>query len=269
MESNERIGVGIVTYNRPHLLEKLLNSISYCNFLHDLIIVNDGDHIDNLKGWNYYLVNNKTNLGVGRSKNVALRHLMDKGCDHIFLIEDDIFIKDESVFDKYIQASKASGIQHFNFSQHGVMNKKREGNSLVPNPRFIVDYKTSKIAFYPHCVGAFSYYSRSCLEKVGLIDEEYYNACEHVDHTYSIIKADMHPPFWWFADIDESWKYLGDEEWSISKSTISSNPNHSDMMKIADGIFIRKHDMFPYEIPDTPIDSVISSIKTIKKDYNR
>lgn len=263
MESNEKIGVGIVTYNRPHLLEKLLNSISGCNFI-DLIIVNDGDHIDNLKGWNYFLVNNDTNLGVGRSKNIALQHLMDRGCDHIFLIEDDIFIKDESVFHKYIQASKASGIQHFNFSQHGMMNKRREGNSLIPNPRIVVDYKTSKIAFYPHCVGAFSYYSRASLEKVGLIDGEYYNACEHVDHTYSIIKADMHTPFWWFADIDESWNYLGDEEWSISKSTISSNPNHGEMMRIADEIFVKKHKMLPFQIPDSSIDSVKNSIKQLK-----
>jgi hypothetical protein len=149
------------------------------------------------------------------------------------------------------------------------MNKRREGNSLIPNPRIVVDYNTSKIAFYPHCVGAFSYYSRSCLENAGLIDEEYYNACEHVDHTYSIIKTDMHPPFWWFADIDESWKYLGDEEWSISKSTISSNPNHSDMMRIADGIFVRKHDMYPCEIPDSSIDYVKSTIKKLKRDsYN-
>jgi GT2 family glycosyltransferase len=263
MSSKERIGVGIVTYNRPHLLQKLLNSLNYCNFV-DLIIVNDGDRIDNLEGWNYYLVNNPTNLGVGKSKNVALRHLLDKGCEHIFLIEDDIFIKDETVFHKYIEASKVSGIQHFNFSQHGVMNKMNNGGSLTPNPRLVIDYNTSKIAFYPHCVGAFSYYSRTCLEEVGLIDEDYYNACEHVDHTYGIIKAGRHTPFWWFADINESWKYLGDDEWSLTQSTISSNPDHHTMMYNADRVFVKKHGMLPFQIPDSSIDSVKTAIKKMK-----
>ena len=268
MESDEKIGIGIVTYNRPDGLKKLLDSISYCNFA-DVVIVNDGDRIDNLPGWNYYLINNETNLGVGKSKNVALRHLLDKGCDHIFLIEDDIFIKDETVFHKYIEASKSSGIQHFNFSQHGVMNKMNNEGSLIPSPRLVIDYNTSKIAFYPHCVGAFSYYSRVCLEEVGLIDEDYYNASEHVDHTYCIIKAGMHTPFWWFADIDESWKYLGDEEWSLSQSTISSNPNHNIIIYNADQVFIKKHGMLTFQIPDSPIDSVKTSVKKIKsKIYN-
>lgn len=266
MEGSEKIGVGIVTYNRPDNLKKLLDSISYCNFL-DVVIVNDGDRIDNLNGWNYYLINNPENLGVGKSKNIALRSLMEKGCDHFFLIEDDIFIKDESVFQKYIDASKASGIQHFNFSQHGVMNKSHSTSGTIPNPRVTIDYKSSKISLYPHCVGAFSYYSKLCLEKVGLLDERYFNACEHVDHTYEIIKSNMHPPFWWFADIDESWKYLGDEEWSLSQSTISSNKNHNTIISNADKIFIEKHNMKPFQIPDTSFEEVCHTLKDIKKSY--
>ena len=266
MERDEKIGIGIVTYNRPDGLKKLLDSISYCNFV-DVVIVNDGDRIDNLPGWNYYLINNETNLGVGKSKNIALRALMEKGCDHFFLIEDDIFVKDEAVFQKYIDASKASGIQHFNFSQHGVMNKTHPMNGSVPNPRLTVDYKSSKVSLYPHCVGAFSYYSKQCLDKVGLLDERYYNACEHVDHTYEIIKADMHPPFWWFADIDESWKYLGDEEWSLSQSTISSNKNHDTIVSKADEIFIEKHKMKPFQIRDVSLETVYQSLKSIKNTH--
>jgi GT2 family glycosyltransferase len=268
MSSEERIGVGIVTYNRPHLLQKLLNSLNYCNFV-DLIIVNDGDRIDNLEGWNYYLVNNPTNLGVGKSKNIALRQLLDKGCDHIFLIEDDIFIKDETVFHKYIEASKVSGIQHFNFSQHGVMNKAYNGASSMPNPRIVIDYNTSKIAFYPHCVGAFSYYTRACLEKVGLIDENYYNACEHVDHTYGIIESGMHTPFWWFADIQESWNYLGDEEWSSQQSTISSRTDHNKLINNSDKIFIRKHGCYPGQIYQKSENEFKTCLKEIKQKYGR
>lgn len=266
MKRDEKIGIGIVTYNRPDGLKKLLDSISYCNFA-DVVIVNDGDRIDNLPGWNYHLINNNTNLGVGKSKNIALRALMEKGCDHFFLIEDDIFVKDEGVFQKYIDASKVSGIQHFNFSQHGVMNKIYSSSGIIPNPRLIIDYKSIKIALYPHCVGAFSYYSKRCLDKNGLLDERYFNAKEHIDHTYEIIKADMHPPFWWFADIDQSWKYLGDEEWSVIQSKISSNLNHTDIIKNSDKIFLDKHGLLPHQIPDIPVNALSKHIKHIKEIY--
>lgn len=264
----EKIGVGIVTYNRPELLKKLLNSIRDRNDI-DLIIVNDGDPIE-LPGYNFYVHQNETNLGVGKSKNKALKYLLEKGCEHIFLIEDDIYIIDSSVFERYIEASKVSGIQHFNYSQHGLMNKRWEQRAypdVVPNPRFIMDYGSLRIPLYPHCVGAFSYYSRKCLEKVGLIDERYFNACEHVDHTLEIIKAGMHPPFWYFADIDNSWLYLGDEPWSLENSTISSQPNHKQMMNEADKIFVEKHGHLPAQTPLITEEGVIKSLKNLRQEY--
>lgn len=261
----DKIGIGIITYNRKDLLVKLLDSIKNRND-YELIIINDGSPIE-VDGWNHYIQTNETNLGVAKSKNKALKHLLDLGCDHIFLIEDDMYIKDDTIFEKYIKASKISGIQHFNYSQHGLMNKTFDGLAN-PNPRVIIDYNDIKIALYPNCVGAFSYYSKKCLEEVGMMDERYYNACEHVDHTLMISKAGMHPPFWYFADIDESWKYLGDEEWSINQSTISSNANHSKIINDADNIFISKHGTYPRQIKDTSfleLGYIIKNIKNIKK----
>lgn len=268
MINNEKIGVGIVTCSRPLLLSKLMTSLKkYGEVIDHIVIVNDGDPISDSGLYPAFWIENETNIGVGKSKNKALKHLFNIGCDHIFMFEDDIFVKDSNVFERYITASKVSGIQHFNFSQHGVMNKTHPEKK--PNPRIVVDYKDIKIAFYPHCVGAMSYYSKKCLEKVGLIDERYFNACEHVDHTLEIIKSDLHPDFWFFADIDESWKYLGDEEWCISKSTISSNPNHQQMMKDADEIFISKHGMIPRQIPVTGEESLFKNLKHIKQAYGR
>jgi len=268
----ERIGCGIVTCNRSNLVEKCHNSIKSCEVIDDIIIINDGnDRLDINLSLDIFPVDtllrdHSNNMGVGKSKNEALQYLLDQNCDHIFLIEDDIYIKDPTVFEKYIQASKVSGIQHFNFSQHGMMNKTFD-SLKTPNPRLIIDYKSSQIALYPHCVGAFSYYSRKCLEDVGLLDERYYNACEHVDHTYEIIKKGYHPPFWYFADIDKSWEYLGDEEWSLANSTISSNPNHKQMMNDADKIFVEKHGRLPVQIVLTSEDDVVKSLKEIKKTY--
>ena len=180
-----KIGVGIITYNRPELLRKCLNSLIPAE-IHELVIINDGDPLPYDIG-SGVLIENEVNLGVGKSKNRVLKYLIDRGCDYLFLIEDDIYIKDVSVFNKYIEASKITGIEHFNFSQHGMMNKSwPEGK---PNPRVVIDYGVIKLPLYPHCVGAFSFYTRNCIEQVGYIDEKYFNAFEHVDHTYEIIQA--------------------------------------------------------------------------------
>lgn len=287
---NEKIGLGIVTYKRPELLRKLLDSIvdskeqwsmfketDYQDAEVDyIVVVDDGGDLNpedflstewlkEAVTW----ITNEENLGVGKSKNKAFRELMCKGCEHYFIMEDDIYIKHGcgSVFGDYIKASKETGIQHFNFSQHGVMNKTFDGTKK-PNPRFVLDYGNRKIALYPHCVGAFSYYSKKALDSAGLIDEQYVNACEHVDHTYEIIKKGLHPPFWYFADLPNSHQYLGDEEWSIEKSTISSKPNHKQMMADADLIFVKKHGCVPGQVPLVDVMVAAKELKRIKKEFS-
>ena len=262
----EKTGVGIISFNRPALLKKCCDSIEKCGFIDEVIVVNDGDdiHMEIPCWWQWHQT--AGSIGVGRSKNKALEYLLEQGCEHIFLIENDIYVKDPSVFEKYIQASKVSGIQHFNYSQHGNANKIPM-KFVNPNMRLLVDYGVCKVAFYFHCVGAFSYYSRKCLELAGLMDERYYNACEHVDHTYQIIKAGMHPPFWAFADIENSWEYLGDDGWSIETSTISSNPNHAQMMRDADVIFLSKHGHVPMKTPF--VEEIGPFLKNIKNTYGK
>lgn len=266
-EVKEKIGIGIVTCNRPEYLKKLLESIVNCNWA-EFIIVNDGNRLE-LPGYNYYIHNNEKNLGVGKSKNIAMKHLMSKGCDYIFIIEDDMIILDETVFDKYVQASKVSGIQHFNFSQHGYANKKSTtSNEIIPAVKTVIDYGDVKIAMYQHCVGSFSMYTRKCLEAVGYMDESYYNACEHVDHTYEIIKNEMHPPFWYFADIEESWKYIGDHGWSMQTSSICSRPDFTENVKQSDEVFMSKHGTVPRGVYHATQQELIDSLKKIKQKWS-
>jgi len=108
---SEKIGIGILSCNRPDFLSNLLKSLEGCGYIDEIIVVNDGDFLNPIdfckNSWMSKCgewVNNPANLGVAKSKNKALQHLLDEGCDHIFLIEDDMFIKDETIFDKYIEA---------------------------------------------------------------------------------------------------------------------------------------------------------------------
>ena len=125
-----KIGVGIITCNRPEYLSNLLRTIPITK-IDTLVVVNDGD-VKNKLNLSYpgVWLQNEENLGVGKSKNKAMQYLYDKGCDYIFIIEDDMIIKDENVFDRYIQAYKKSGIHHFNYGPGSPFNRKQNINSI-------------------------------------------------------------------------------------------------------------------------------------------
>ena len=54
-------------------------------------------------------------VGVGACKNIAAKRLLDAGCMHIFLVEDDVKIKKDSVFTEYIKTAREFNIEHLNF----------------------------------------------------------------------------------------------------------------------------------------------------------
>lgn len=278
-DMKDKVGIGIVTCNRPDYLRALLDSIKHCNWA-ELVIVNDGDHIDNLEGYNYYLINNETNLGVGKSKNKAMQHLLDIGCDYIFIIEDDMVILDDTVFDKYIQASKVSGIQHFNYGPGSPFNRKQSiqnfdlhnrdqlSNISTPAPRLTIDYNECALDLYEHCAGLFSFYTKEILQKVGLNNEGFYNAWEHVEHTYRIILQEGHPPFWWFADIKDSVKYISVQKDAIKKSSTSQDKEKwFENIRRGRELYKDIHGIYPNFTPQSSKTSVISSLKNIKEKW--
>jgi len=273
-----KIGLGIITCNRPQYLQKLLDSISQINDLDELIIINDGKEITEIDISHVAHINNETNLGVGKSKNKALKYLVGKDCDYIFLIEDDMLILDQAVFKHYIKASNVSGIQHFNFGPGSPFNRKQKiknfdlhnrhmlDEDTEPNPRVIIDYKEQQIALYQHCTGTFSFFTREVLDNVGYIDENYTNAWEHVDHTYNIIKAGYHPPFWWFADLANSHKLIAPQANAINNSTTSKNTEvWMRNVQINAEKYARKHGHYPAQALDTPQDKVVEILKKLKQ----
>jgi len=228
---NHKIGLGLITCDRPDFFKKSSNSISKIDCIK--VVVDDGENkvetvLDRVDTDN-------PKSGVGKAKNKALAYLIDKGCEHIFLMEDDIEILDEKVFDVYIKASWTTGIKHFNFGLHGNHNKDLNGNITA---RKIINYPDeTKIVLYPNVLGAFSYYHIDVLNKVGLMDEQFYNALEHVDHTYQIIKEGYHPYFRWFADVLEANDFLKDIVPDHQESKIRSE---EDFIKN----FFENHDRF-------------------------
>ena len=243
---NEKIGLAVITYNRPDYFKQCMESLKKYNYGGaDYIIVvedcSDPEYEDayNLVYHDLYkdaipIIRHLFNRGVAVSKNDALEELLNKGCTHLFLMEDDILMNSKNTCKNYIDYCKIVkrymnfDLKHLNFALHGPMNKGRKSTH-------------EGICVYPNCVGAFSYYHKDVIEKVGLLDEEFKNAWEHVEHTYRIIQAGFHPPFWKFADVPISDKLLKEIPGSIDSSSIRPRDDWKQNIDQGQLYWIRKH----------------------------
>ncbi len=255
-----KIGVGIITCNREIMYGVCLNSI-HNDWYDEIVTVNDGDK-DILCRGDY--IKTTGGEGVGKAKNKAIKHLLQKKCDYIFLVEDDMKFKG-NLFEQYIKAYKKTGIHHLMFAYHGPANKGNISKG-EPQPRKIIDYGSIQIALNQHCVGAVCFYTRECLEDIGVYDETYTNAFEHVDHSYELAKKNYSPPYWWWADIANSLDFVEEQACSEENSAIRPRSDWQSNIREAWEKFTDKHGIGPTSVPDTDPGEVVKILKHIKNE---
>jgi len=239
----EKVGIALITCDRLAYFKQSYNAlVEYSNGgATEVVVVDDGS----IDGTQEYIKENvkshsilhSKRQGVAIAKNDALQYLLQKGCTHLFVIEDDILVKDSKVCLKYVKYARQHNLHHLNFALHGTLN--------IGNLRH---YKNT-IACYPECVGAYSYYSKEALERVGLLDPIFHNAWEHMEWTYRASIAGLTTPFWYFADHPESAELLGEIPGSIVNSCIRADKNWERNVVKAEWYFKRKHGV---ELPIRP-----------------
>ena len=257
------IGIAVITFNREKQIEKVLSAIdkTVADFF---VVVNDtegGYSVDYPD--HYHIIQHDKNKGVGPSKNDALKYLMEKDCEHLFLIEDDMLVKDSSVFQKYIDLYKRSGVKHFNFSYHGPANM----NNGKPNPKFGIEYDENiKMAINKHCVGAVEYFHKDVIDDIGYIDETFKNAWDHPEHTFRAIKQGYHPPFWNFADLYDSYNYFEEIGNVKDNSVIRKGDDHTKNIAEGREYFKQKHGVDILHIPETTQQSIYAYLERKEKE---
>lgn len=260
---NKKIGVGIVTYNRPQFLEKLLSSLEQSgDYIDELVIINDGDELPNLDQYiPHTMLQNATNINVGASKNRAMQYLLDQGCDYIFTLEDDIIIKDINIFNNYIKASNATGIQHFNF---GFSQRENLDNRLNPVYKKVIDYGDVEIVLTQNILGAFTFYTRNALQVVGLHHKGFDKGHgDHLELTYRAYKHKLGTPFWWFADINNSWDMIENQS-NFTTDSMVRGDDFSNRFNEARKTFKTLHGCDIFDVPDIGFDNVKKYLKEIK-----
>ena len=262
---NNMIGIGLITCNRLNFFQKSINSIPEVD---KIVVVNDGASYPN----SVYpskiseIIQHKTNKGIAKTKNDALKYLLNSKCNHIFLMEDDVAIKEPSVIENYIRASQLSGILHLNYAYHGRWNRSSTGK---PQPRLVLNYgENINLAFHYNLTGALSYFRSNVLHAVGLMDETYKNVLEHVDHTYQIIKNGFHPPFRWFADIENSFNSIIELDPYLFESVNSKSFLPIKFRTKLFSVYFRmKNGYKPFRVPTVDEDELRRILEEIKRKY--
>jgi GT2 family glycosyltransferase len=282
----DKIGVGIITCDRPQYFKDCYNCLKE-NYDISFVIVDDGNNsVRDLIEWgednNAHFIKTKGREGVAKAKNKALKYLLDCDCEHIFIIEDDCIITNPDIFKKYIETYKETGLKHFNFGPASPWNREQQDQSMIgdlsrrgeasqkgnPNPKMVINYNNGvSISLYEHIVAMFTYYHASVLNEVGLMDEEFYNAWEHVEHTLRIIKNGNYTPFWWFADITGSENYIKEQEGEKANTSLAKNEEEF-MKRVQDGlkVFYKKHNTVPSMIKAVDRSEIKPLLKRI---YNK
>lgn len=267
-QNKEKIGIGLITYNSPERLKKSAFTIPV-DMVDEFVIVNDGTPYPPdcyPTGDKIEVITHEKNLSVGCAKNTAIRRLMEKGVDHIFIMEDDITIINPEVFNAYITTAYKTGLFHMMFGYHGPANMK-DG---MPNPRQVVDYGNDvSIALNLHCVGAFCYYHKGVIKNAGLFDEYFKNCWEHVSHSYTINKLGLIPAYWWWPDLPNSTDYLKEIGSSTDQSVIRKSEEWISSLKRGHEYFNHYHGYYPTQVPDIGEQAVLGNLQRIFKDYAR
>lgn len=258
----DKTAIGIVTCNRPEFCEKCIKSID--KSVGNIYVYNAGT-IEVLEAYNNP---NNENIPVGIAKNTLIRKIREmESNEYIFIIEDDVIIKDNTVFEKYIDTASRTGLWGcLSYGGHGNHNKNSEG---VVTPVESVKYDDITIDLYRNSLAAFTLYHRNIFREIGFFDERFVNAAEHLDHYVEQYVQGIAPPFWYFPDIHESWKYIQDIDIDHSSSIIRNSPEFKQIISDGWNMFKKKRGMYPTEIPIVSTNNVMEVLQKIEVKYGK
>jgi hypothetical protein len=260
MENNEKIGVGIVTYNSESYFKSLYDSLQGAK-IDELVVVNGGNRYENTYDCDW--IQHNKNYYPAACRNDCITYLMNRNVDYLFLIEDDQIIKNVDIFQKYIETSKVSGLEYFSF----VSMSAGAGNPDNRTPKLTVNYtKNNAISFYQNMCNEFVMFKSSLIKQIGLYDTTFRDAFD-VEMTVRLVKhTKLVSPFWYFADLADSDQYIMNNPVAVSRLQASDRPDGSRSERIQEqwGLFHQKHNFHVNQISDTSQEDVIKQLKKIK-----
>lgn len=253
-----KLSIVIVNYNVEYFLEHCLYSVR--NAVKDIdaeVLIVDNNSVDGsvnmlkTKFPEYCLIENKENVGFAKANNQAMR--IAKG-EYILLlnpdtvVEEDTFVKCIEFMDSH-QDCGGLGIKMID-GQGEILKESKRGfptpwasfckmsglTSLFPNSKKYAQYYMGHLSYEETnqvdiLAGAYMMMRKECLDKVGLLDEDYFMYGEDIDLSYRITLGGYKNYYYPEAQIIH---YKGE-------STKKSSLNYVYTFYNAMAIFAKKH----------------------------
>lgn len=211
-----KLSIVIVNYNVAYFLEHCLYSVrNACKRIDAEVFVVDNNSVDNSismlkeKFPDVILIANKDNVGFSKANNQAIRQA--KG-EYVLILNPDTVVE-EDTFEKCIEFMDshpecgALGVKMIDGSGKFLKESKRG----FPSPWASFCKMSGLTSLFPHSkkyayyymghlsedevnevdilAGAFMMMRKECLDKVGLLDEDYFMYGEDIDLSYRITKG--------------------------------------------------------------------------------
>ncbi|MGJ7655079.1 glycosyltransferase family 2 protein [Escherichia coli] len=230
-DSRATIGIAITTHNRPDVLKRAIEQqMKHLPSGALVVVIDDGSKPAAVVPDLVHLLRHETPLGIVASKNASLSVLMDAGCEHIFLWDDDAWPIADNWHLPYIESPEPH--LAYQFLDLAGRNKLKD---------MAVLYQDDKHIAYTGQRGVMLYYHRSAIEKVGGFDPVYGRGMyEHPDLALRIYNTGLST--WAFADVVGSEKLIHSMDEYEEGTRSIPRPDREALVNRNVGIFNARRD---------------------------
>lgn len=155
--SAARVGIAITTHNRADVLKLALEQhMKHLPAGALVVVIDDGSKPAAIAPEGVQLLRHDESLGIVASKNASLSALMDAGCEHLFLWDDDAWPTADNWHLPYIESPEP----HLAYQFLDLAGQHKLNDIAVL-------YRDDQHVAYTGQRGVMLYYHRSAIEKVG------------------------------------------------------------------------------------------------------
>jgi len=196
-DNKVRIGIAITTHNRHEVLKHAIEQhMKHLPSGALVVVIDDGSSPAAIVPDGVKLVRHEQSRGIVASKNASLTALVDAGCEHLFLWDDDAWPIADNWHLPYIESPEP----HLAYQFLDLAGPRKINDMTVL-------YRDDKHIAYTGQRGVMLYYHRSAIDKVGGFDPVYGRGMyEHPDLALRIHNAGLST--WAFADVAGSEKLI-------------------------------------------------------------
>jgi GT2 family glycosyltransferase len=198
------IGVAITTHNRRDVAVETVAKWKSMLPNGAVIIVVDDASTEPYPNADYRF---NVNVGIAKAKNKCIELLIDKGCNELFLSDDDCYPTSPNWWKDYVQSNHPLLSYTFSFVGKNIQN----GNRLVK--------KDWQHKWYSNPCGCMVYINKSVVDKIGGYDIDYaLYGDEHLDYAIRAKNAGLIP--YAYIDVSEPLFYCLDQEGKYKTSRL-------------------------------------------------